>query len=1058
MKKQLLLILSLMFTATIFAAPVTKQAAKKNVISFLKGRSGGKILATTAMNQAQLTEVDYELSGNAFYVFNFSNNGGFVIAAADDRVDPILGYSYEGSFDPQNVPVNMENWLKFYTKQINAIQTSNIAMPAMHMSDGSKKPYRHTIPVLMTTKWNQTAPYNNDCPKYPGDMDRRPTGCVATAMAQVVNYHKWPKEAIKAIPGYQFEDDPNLGGDGNVKKVDALPATTFDWDNMLDEYGYNADQQSKKAVAELMRYCGQIVNMSYHPWASGAFTFDIARGLRTYFNYDKGAKYIEHSGYTEAQWEEIVYNELVNNRPVLYSGAAEAGGHQFVCDGYENEYFHFNWGWGGVSDGYFKLNVLNPDQDGVVGGNDMNFSQDQSIVIGVQAPVEGSKLATQEVRIGSIRLTKNFDGKFKKNNLGRISIYLRALLAINLEQNEPSEVGFGLFNGNDELLELTKTETKWMQPGGYEEWKTLAYSVSVGSITKDVIANDGTYYLRPIIKYNNQDYQMMDNADNVYLELKVSGQDVQVTPYPVASAEFQNIHIDGTVYTQAFTEIKATVVNTGDDIEGVLYLTQDGKIEQGAADRIFMKKGEKKEVSLRFSPFKDGEHSFGLCINGNVLSDEVAVNVVKSETTGATLEINPQLNITSEGNYFDIPVEITNKSASKDYKSNIIATLYQKSGYSYIAKAETTVPVEIETSGKATINVHFDNLEFNKIYYLGFAHYQYGNLKIYGGTDKNGAPNKVFSKYKTADAISYFDAAGNMEYKVVNEGETFEIPATACYVNVPKNISGRTFVTSSNPNCIYNIRQGVSTAQFSDKNIAIMGRAPKLHLNNANSYFSADVISADQVTLDFTVDNAMTSVFLPFVPETVMAGDNELVKANSADELATADYALMPIVAEEEGKVYCEFDTTIPATAPSILVVKKELVGKVITFKANKVLIDFSKNLVKGSFYNLHASNSTEAYTDILGFGVKEFRNDITSAKPFSVYLTSISGVKTVEVVYPDGVLNTGIEEIDADMTGKMVSVYTIDGVKVRTAQYGDKMLEGLPSGLYIVNGHKFVK
>ena len=297
-----------------------------------------------------------------------------------------------------------------------------------------------------------------------------------------------------------------------------------------------------------------------------------------------------------------------------------------------------------------------------------------------------------------------------------------------------------------------------------------------------------------------------------------------------------------------------------------------------------------------------------------------------------------------------------------------------------------------------------------------------------------------------------------MEYKVVNEGETFEIPATACYVNVPKNISGRTFVTSSNPNCIYNIRQGVSTAQFSDKNIVIMGRAPKLNLNNTNSYFSADVISAEQVTLDFTVDNAMTSVFLPFVPETVMAGDNELVKANSADELATADYALMPIVAEEEGKVYCDFDATIPATAPSVLVVKKELVGKVITFKANKVVIDFSKNLVRGSIYNLHASNSTEAYTDIFGYAVKEFRKDVTVAKPFTVYLTSSLDVNTVEVVYPDGVLNTGIEEIDADMTGKMVSVYTIDGVKVRTAQYGDKMLEGLPSGLYIVNGQKFVK
>ena len=1060
MKKQLLLILGLMFTASIFAAPVTKDAAKKNVMSFLKSKNGGKILATAGMKQAELTAVDYEVSGDAFYVFNFANNGGFVIAAGDDRVSPILGYSYEGSFDPQNVPVNMENWLKFYTKQINAVQASNIEMPVMHMSDGSKKPYRHTIPMLMTTKWNQTAPYYNDTPKYPGDYEHRPTGCVATAMAQVVYYHKWPQGETKAVPAYEFVDDPGLGGDGQTKKVDALPATTFDWDNMLDEYGYNADQKSKKAVAELMRYCGQIVNMGYHPWASGAYTFDIARGLRTYFGYDKGAKYIEHSGYTESQWEEIVYNELVNNRPVLYSGAAEAGGHQFVCDGYENEYFHFNWGWGGVSDGYFKLNVLNPNQEGVVGGNDMDFSQDQSIVIGVQAPIEGSKHPTEAVRIGSVKLTKNFDGKLKKNNVGRVTIYLKALLGINLEQNEAAEVGFGLFNGNDELLEVTKTEQKWMQPGGYENWKVLQYSLSVGSKTKDVIANDGTYYLRPIIKFNNEDYKMMENAENVYLELQVNGMEVQVTPYPVAYATFSDERIEGTVYTQARTSIKATIQNTGEDFEGILYLTQDGKVEQAAADRIFMKKGEKKEVSLVFSPFNEGEHTFGLCLNGNVLSNDVTVNVIKSETIGASLEINPELNITSDGNYFDIPVEITNKSASNAYISNIVATLYQKSGYSYIIKSETTVPVEIEESGKATINVHFDDLEFNKIYYLGFANYQYGNLKIYGGTDKNGTPKKVFSKYKTADAINYYDAAGNMEYKVVNEGETFEIPATACYVNVPKNISGRTFVTSSNPNCIYNIRQGVSTSQFTDKNITVMGRASMLNLTNTAEFYCPEILSADEINLTYTVDNSMTVVFFPFIPESVTVDGVALVKATSADELATADYAFMPIMAEEEGKIYCEFDASVPESAPSVLYVKKELVGKNIVFSANKVAVDFSKNFVRGSYYNIHASNTTATFTDIYGFGVKEFRSDILTAKPFSAYLTAVGStdVKSVQVVYPDGVLDTGIEEIDADMVGKMVSIYSIDGVKVRTAQYGDKMLEGLPSGLYIVNGKKFVK
>ena len=1058
MKKQLLLILGLMFTATIFAAPVSKEAAKKNVLSFLQGKNGNKMYATAGINHAQITAVDYEIAGDAFYVFNFANNGGFVIASSDDRFDPILGYSYEGSFDPENVPVNMKNWLNYYSKQINAVKSLNIETPNVRMTDGAKKPYRHAVPMLLTCKWNQTPPYNNDCPRFPGDSENRPTGCVATAMAQVLYYHKWPQGEIKSIPGYEYKDDPALGGNGSQRRVDKLPAITFDWDNMLDEYGYNSDQASKKAVAALMRYCGQAVNMGYHPWASGAFTFDIARGLRKYLGFDNGARYVEHSGMIEAEWEELIYNEIANNRPVLYSGAAEGGGHQFVCDGYENEYFHFNWGWGGQGDGFFKLTVLDPVQDGVVGGNGMDFSQDQAVVIGVQRPVEGSNIPKESIRMGSMVLTKNHEGNFEKNNLGKVTINLRAILGVNIEANLLTQVGFALCDADDNIIEVLKSDEKWLQPGGYEDWKTLAYPVS---LSKTSIEKDGTYYLKGVVKYTNAShYSIMDNSDRVYFEVKVSGQKVTVTPYPIANVTISNVNIKGNVYTQAATSVNATIENLGEDFEGIVYLTQDGKLESGAYDRLFMKKGEKKEVSLRFSPYKEGEHTFGLSVNGRTNSEEFAVNIIKSETVNATLEFNPQLNITSDGNYFDIPVEITNQNKTKEYKSNIIATLYQKANYSYKIISEVVVPVELEANGKTTVKVHFDDLEFNKIFYLGFSNYSYGNLKIYGGTDKNGAPKKTFSKYKTADAVSYYDAAGNMEYKVVAEGETFQIPATACYVNIPKTITGRTFNLSSNPNCIYNVKQGVSTSQFQGGNIVQLDRSLEMNLTDKDNFYSVSPISVEKMNLTINPESSMSTIMLPFNPEQVTVDGKELTRANSVEEFATSDYAILPIVAEEADKVYCEFNSAYQMSTPSVLVVKQELLGKAIVFSANRVMLDLSKDFVGGKYFNIHSSNTNEVFEGIYGFGIKEFSKELHSAKPFSLYLTSVgqSEVEKVSIVYPDGLLDTGIDEIDADMEGKMVSVYTIDGVKVRTVAYGNNMLEGLPSGLYIVNGKKFVK
>ena len=246
------------------------------------------------------------------------------------------------------------------------------------------------IEPMIKTQWNQYYPYNMMCPDYNG-LDWRDagfdknidnpnyhcvTGCVATAMAQVLYYHEYP-ENCPALPAYTITS--------KGWTIKELPATTFEWDKMRETYNGDETGESAEAVAKLMRYCGQAVNMKYNLGASSAHLFGDV--LTEVFGYSKNIRELYRDPYTTSQWEEMIYAELAANRPVLYSGqAADGGGHQFIIDGYDgNGLFHMNWGWGGMSDDYFVLSLVNPNNQGA-GGSQTNdaFQFDQSALFGVE--------------------------------------------------------------------------------------------------------------------------------------------------------------------------------------------------------------------------------------------------------------------------------------------------------------------------------------------------------------------------------------------------------------------------------------------------------------------------------------------------------------------------------------------------------------------------------------------------------------------------------------------------------------------------------------------------
>lgn len=386
MKKKVLLSLMSVFAAfTVNAAPITCKQAAKNVREFLNGRMALKFasapIKTVSQNDGEI---------QPYYIFNVGNDGGFVIASGDDATYSILGYSYEGSIDINNIPENMQVWLDGYAREIKHIQKLNLPV---RMQKKAANETKRNIPALLSTMWDQGFPYNKFTPDFNDGYGNRPTGCVATAMSQVMNFHQWPMGETAKVAEYTFEDTYS-GGDGKLKTVSALEPTTFEWDVMLDSYSEDSNERAANAVAELMNYVGRSVKMVYGPYSSGAYATDMIPALVNVFGYKNSAKLEYKEYFSQEGWNDMVYNELANNRPVVYFGATKSMmGHQFVCDGYENEFFHINWGWSGRSDGFFKLSVLNPEDQGTGGAGDgMSFSEYQNAIFGLEKPVTEDKL------------------------------------------------------------------------------------------------------------------------------------------------------------------------------------------------------------------------------------------------------------------------------------------------------------------------------------------------------------------------------------------------------------------------------------------------------------------------------------------------------------------------------------------------------------------------------------------------------------------------------------------------------------------------------------------
>ena len=342
--KPFLFIVSILVALSGHAAAVTAADAQVKASQFLNQRAGiNAARSTQALKLVHAEPASMDRSVSDYYVFNAEDGSAFVIVAGDDRAVDVLACGSQ-ALDMDNMPCNMQWLLNQYKRQMNYVRKH----PEMQVSKTALRSNQVAVSPLISCTWNQRSPFYNQCPTV--GSQHCLTGCIATAMAQVMYYWKFPAE-VPAMDGYTSEI--------NGMTVGSLPGGVLDWDNMLDEYTSSATTVQRDAVAMLMRYCGQACHMAYGTSASGAYSDDELAGMKL-FGYNADATLLSRDDYSAEEWAAMIEAQLTAGCPILYGGVDQERdmGHGFVVDGCGGGMYHVNWGYSGAGDGYFVLDAF----------------------------------------------------------------------------------------------------------------------------------------------------------------------------------------------------------------------------------------------------------------------------------------------------------------------------------------------------------------------------------------------------------------------------------------------------------------------------------------------------------------------------------------------------------------------------------------------------------------------------------------------------------------------------------------------------------------------------
>ena len=416
-----------------------------------------------------------------YYVFPNGTDKGFTIVSGDDSMPDIVGYSASGTYDESMVPEAMTYFLKEYSNMVEAVKAGD-EKAQRTLEERRGVTVAPAVSPLVNVHWGQGTPFNNLCPYY-ATGKRSVTGCVATAMAQVMAYWKSPKERKADRPG-----------DGttthNMRVRGETGGQAYDWDNMRTEYKSAYTTAEADAVAKLMLHCGKAVEMDYGASSGAVVTH---KKLATYFGYDKDLMLtVSRSSFSLSEWITLIDNELKAGRPILYSGRSSDAGHLFVCDGSDGEgLYHINWGWNGNQDGYFDITILNPDKGGIGSGNaEDGYSKDCMMIIGMQP--DNGIVDEPLVNLPLVQAYKyNRDGYkssftitqgVRQNASGSFQLTIGDAFFSNTDDTFSGKLAYGVSDGKGGYTPIAQIDSK-VQLGGLFFTTKVYWSPAPGTYT-----------------------------------------------------------------------------------------------------------------------------------------------------------------------------------------------------------------------------------------------------------------------------------------------------------------------------------------------------------------------------------------------------------------------------------------------------------------------------------------------------------------------------------------------------------------------------------------------
>lgn len=669
------------------ALEIAQQFATRNAPLRAPGMNGSAArfkLAHTAFDATGA--VDY-------YVFNRADATGYVMVAGDDIAVPVLGYSDSDTFNPNNIPQNMQWWLGEMQREMEFLK--------QHPEQARKAPATgKSVRPLLTCNWNQSAPYNNNCPVYNGS--RCVTGCVATAMAQIMYYHKWPKQG-KGSHSYSC----NLNNSGNYVNLSAdFSKSIYDWDNMLDNYGSSSPAISNAAVAKLMSDVGISVDMGYGE-SSGAFSSDVVNALTSYFDYDKSINIFYRIAYGIEVWENKIRTELDNKRPVYYSGQAATGGHAFVCDGYDADgYFHFNWGWGGMSNGYFILSMLNPSEQGI-GSFEGGYNNSQAIITRIM-PNEGGEPIVEPLHGVCSIMTSD-----KSVNVGD---------AANITINNVSMLGTNDWNtlywgicvttADENTPTIVESPNDWVNASailvGYY------YNVTGVTYTPSSSLSPGKYNLRYMWKKDNEQVGLFGGAvpSEYIIDMEIKNGVAYFSKHYDPSVLTATTQLNSnTIYKGLQFNVKTTITNSGSEFYGdiSLALEQNNAVKL-KSDVIKIAVAQGKSFSFETNLVANvpiGDYNLVVLDVENHVLGSTPVKVVDAGGSFSLSRASDLIPQSTEMPANDVNAQVTIYNSGGIFAGNLKMYIVREEGGSYyISQTVNSNPVTILNGSSAVVNFH----------------------------------------------------------------------------------------------------------------------------------------------------------------------------------------------------------------------------------------------------------------------------------------------------------------------------------------------------------------